>query len=154
KGGSLRSRADERFGRDFIARAVDHLIASDPAAVGRDYSDLADRLLRGEVPVEQLARRERVTQKTLRSDAKKRARAAVGDLSVGDSALLYQRADGSLARIEEDANDEDRLYYAEKLRKFAARLQEAIPDFERLCPKPSRHRAEAIATGQGSLFEL
>lgn len=154
-GGSLRSRADERFGRDFIARAVDHLIEGDPAAVGREYQDLLDRILHGQVPIEQLARRERVTQKTLSSDAKKRTRAAVAELTVGDSLLLYQRADGSLARVEDYAGDEDRLHYAEKLRKFATRLEEAIgADFDRLCPKPSRHRAQAIAVGQTSLFDL
>ena len=105
--------------------------------------------------MEQLARRERITEKTLRSDAKKRARDAIGGAGVGDSVYLYQRSDGTLARVEDYAGDEDRLYYAEKLRKFAARLQEAIgPDFDKLCPKPSRHRAGAIAVGQQSLFEV
>jgi DNA polymerase I len=154
KGGALRSRADERFGREFIARAVDCLIADDREGVGKLYADLSERLMQGQVPVEQLARRERVTHKTFRSEAKKRSRAAMGEMVVGDSALIYQRIDGSLARIEEYARDEDRYYYADKLRRFAARLEEAIgPEFDRICPRPSRHRAEAMAAGQASLFE-
>lgn len=155
KGGSLRSRADERFGRDFLARAIDCLIAGDPEGLGRIYADLTERLVRGEVPVEQLARRERITGKTFSSEAKKRSRAAIGDLRVGDTALLYQRADGSLARVEEYADDEDRWHYVEKLRKFAGRLEEAVgADFDRLCPRMSRQRVDAEMAGQGSLFEL
>lgn len=155
KGGSLRSRADERFGRDFIAGAVDCLIAGDRDGLRRAYSDLADRLARGEVPVERLARRERVTAKTLSSDAKQRSRGAAGGLRVGESMSVYRRADGSLARVEEYAGDEDRWHYVDKLRKFAARLEEAIgADFDTLCPRMSRQRVEAKTAGQGTLFDL
>jgi DNA polymerase elongation subunit (family B) len=155
KGGSLRSRADERFGREFIARAVDCLIAGDREGLGRAYERLADQLANGEVPVEQLARRERVTAKTLSSEAKKRSKLAAGELRVGESMLLYRRADGTLARIEEYAGDEDRWHYVEKLRKFAGRFEEAIgDDFDRLCPRISKQRIDAKIAGQPTLFEL
>ena len=75
--------------------------------------------------------------------------------TVGDLLLVYQKADGSLGLAEAYAGDEDRFHLQEKLHKFASRLQEVIgPEFERLCPKPSRHAHRAQEAGQGALFEL
>jgi hypothetical protein len=69
--------------------------------------------------------------------------------------LVYRKSDGSLGLAEEYAQDEDRFYLLEKLHKFAGRLQELIgPDFDALCPKPSRQAHRAQQAGQGALFEL
>ena len=77
-------------------------------------------------------------------------------LSVGDYAILYQRADKSLALADEYADDEDIEYYQTKLYKFAQRLEAAVvEDFERLFPKPltgAKRRKAKDAEQQMSLF--
>jgi len=155
KGASLRSRADERFGREFIARAVDLLVEDRPDELRELYASLTGQIRDGKLPLEQFTRRERVTGKTFQSEAKRRSREVARGRTVGDLMLVYQKADGSLGLAELYAGDEDRFHLLEKLHKFAGRLQEVIgPEFERLCPKPSRQAHRAQAAGQGALFEL
>jgi DNA polymerase elongation subunit (family B) len=155
KGASLRSRADERFGRQFLYRAIDHLIAGEPERVGEEYGALSQRISTGELPLEQFCRRERVTQKTFRSEAKKRSREVAKNAEVGDSLVVYQRSDGSLGLAEEYQGDEDRFHYLDKLHKFAGRLEDAMgADFARLCPRPIKKQFKAEQAGQLSLFDL
>ena len=155
KGASLRSRADERFGREFIARALDLLVEERREELGELYESLAAQIREGHLPLEQFARRERVTGKTFQSEAKRRSREVARGRVVGDLMLVYQRADGSLGLAEEYAGDEDRFHLLEKLYRFAGRLQEVIGDeFDALCPKPSRQAHRAQQAGQGALFEL
>jgi hypothetical protein len=155
KGASLRSRAEERFGREFIARALD-LLMEDRREELRDlYTSLAAQIRDGGLPLEQLTRRERVTGKTFRSEAKRRSREVARGRVVGDLMLVYQKADGSLGLAEEYAGDEDRFHLQEKLYKFACRLEPVLGDeFETLCPRPSRQAHRALQAGQGALFEL
>lgn len=154
KGASLRSRADERFGREFLYRAIDHLIAGEPRRVGEEYAELSRRISNGELPLEQFCRRERVTVKTFNSDAKKRSREVAKNAEIGDTLLVYQRAGGELGLAEEYSDDEDRFYYLEKLHKFASRLEDAMgEDFARLCPRPVRKQFQAEQAGQLSLFD-
>jgi DNA polymerase elongation subunit (family B) len=154
RGAALRSRADEPFGREFLLEAVDLLLAGDLSRLAQRYRELQAGILNGELPIERLARKERVTEKTLSSPAKKRAAAVVGETPVGDYMTVYQRNDGALARVEDYAGDEDRAYYADKLYKFALRLADAIgPDFDRLFPPPSLQRARQESAGQRS-FDL
>jgi DNA polymerase elongation subunit (family B) len=155
KGASLRSRADERFGREFIARALDVLVEARREELRELYAALAAQIREGRLPLEQFVRRERVTGKTFESEAKRRSRAVARGRTVGDLMLVYQKSDGTLGLAEEYAQDEDRFYLLEKLHKFASRLQEVIgPDFDALCPKPSRQAHRAQQAGQGALFEL
>ncbi|MGV3721180.1 MAG: DNA polymerase domain-containing protein [Actinomycetota bacterium] len=155
KGASLRSRADERFGRQFLYRAIDHLIAGNPERVGEEYAALSQRISAGELPLEQFCRRERVTQKTFRSEAKKRSREVAKNAEVGDSLVVYQRVDGSLGLAEEYQGDEDRFHYLDKLHKFAGRLEDAMgEEFARLCPRPVKKQFKAEQAGQLSLFDL
>jgi DNA polymerase elongation subunit (family B) len=152
RGAALRSRADEPFGREFLLEAIDLLLAGDLPCLAQRYGEVQAGILGGELPIERLARKERVTEKTLSSPAKKRAAAVVGETPVGDYMTLYQRTDGALARLEDYAGDEDRAYYADKLYKFALRLADAIgPDFDRLFPPPSLARARQESAGQRSL---
>jgi DNA polymerase elongation subunit (family B) len=154
RGAALRSRADEPFGREFMLEAVELLLAGDLARLSQRYRELSEAILRGAIPIGKLARKERVTEKTFSSPGKKRSAAVAGETPVGDFMTVYQRADGSLARIEDYAGDEDRAYYADKLYKFALRLAEAIgPDFDRLFPSPSLEKARRESAGQQSLFE-
>jgi DNA polymerase I len=153
KGASLRSRAEEPFGREFLQRAIDYLINDDLEGLARDYAELRARIAGGQMQIEEFARRERVTQKTFNSEAKKRSREVAKNSSVGESIVVYQRADGTLGLAEEYAGDEDRWHYTEKLYRFAQRLQDALgAEFDRIIPKPTKKRVEAEVAGQLSLF--
>jgi DNA polymerase elongation subunit (family B) len=153
KGASLRSRADELFGREFLARAMDYLVSGDLAGLAADYEELSRQITHGELPPEQFARRERITEKTFSSDAKKRARDVAADREVGETLTVYQRDDGSLGLLEDYAGDEDRWHYLDKLYKFASRLEGALgEDFARVLPRPTKKKLEAEKAGQLSLF--
>jgi DNA polymerase elongation subunit (family B) len=141
KGASLRSRADEGFGREFLARAVDLLLERRYEDLGVLYRDCIRDILEHRVPIQQLARRERVTDKTFTSLGKVRSAAAAANTAVGEFIQVYERADGTLARAEDyTPESENTAYYMDKLHKFACRLREAIEpagvDFERLFPRP------------------
>ena len=158
KGSSLRSRADERFGRRFLGEAVDLLLADKKDALGALYQRLLDDIENRRLGIEEIARRERVTENTFKSAAKKRNAAAMAGLTVGEYAILYQREDKSLALAADYQGDEDVEYYQTKLHKFAQRLQAAVGDeFERLFPKPltgAKRKAAKAAEHQMALFDL
>ncbi|MDH7480555.1 MAG: DNA polymerase domain-containing protein [Armatimonadota bacterium] len=154
RGASVRSRADELFGREFISKAVDLLLRDDKRGVSLIYKELIHRIENGLLSVEQFARRERVTEKTFNSAQRKRMAAVAQGIQIGDYVTVYERNDGSLGLIEEYQGDEDRQRLLEKLYKFACRLREAFgDDFDLLFPKPSiRSRIKkAEAAGQGVL---
>ncbi|MDW8322216.1 MAG: DNA polymerase domain-containing protein [Armatimonadota bacterium] len=139
KGASLRSRADEPYGRQFLAEVLQKLVEGDRQGIAQLYRETILRILDGEVPIQHLIRRERVTEKTFTSESKRKAAEAVRGVSVGDYVNLYQRADGSLGMIEDYAGDEDREHYANKLYRFALRLREAVgEDFDLLFPRPEQ----------------
>lgn len=138
KGASLRSRADERYGRRFLTQAVDCLLAHDPGAVAALYAQTLDDLFRRRIPIEDLVRRERVTDKTFHSGLKRRAAAVARNVPVGEYVLVYEKEDGSLGLLADYAGDENVRYYMDKLYKFARRLREAFDGaFDRLIPKPT-----------------
>jgi DNA polymerase, archaea type len=148
KGASLRSRADEKFGREFLNSAIQWLLNGEPERVVAEYRRLARAILNGEVDIEQLCRRERVTQKSKQDThplyplAKR--------FQIGDYIMVYRKRDGSLGLLEGYAGDEDREHYVEKLYKFAARLEPLFPDFDARFPKP---QAIIQAEKQPGLFD-
>ena len=148
KGASLRSRADEKFGREFLNSATQWLLNGEPERVVAEYRRLARAILNGEVDIEQLCRRERVTQKSKQDShplyplAKR--------FQIGDYIMVYRKRDGSLGLLEEYADDEDREHYVDKLYKFAARLEPLFPDFDAQFPKP---QAIIQAERQPGLFD-
>lgn len=158
KGSSLRSRADERFGRRFMNAAIDLLLVDDKEALADCYNEILDKIENRELGIEEIARRERVTENTFKSEARKRNAEAMKGLQVGDYAILYQREDKSLALAADYNDDEDIEYYQTKLYKFAERLKAAIgDDFERLFPKPltgAKRKAKEDAKQQMTLFDL
>ena len=138
KGASLRSRADERYGRHFLTQAVDCLLEHDFDGIAALYAQTIDALKNRRVPIEELARRERITEKTFQSDQKKRAAKVAEGVAVGEYVKVYERADGSLGLLEDYAGDENPKYYMDKLYKFARRLEEAFGGaFDRYIPKPT-----------------
>jgi len=140
KGSSLRSRADERYGRHFLTDAVNLLLDEQPDKLSHLYQNLVDQIEAGQMPIEQLAKRERVTDKLLSSDMRKRAAEAIkgAGIAQGEFVSLYQKRDKSLGLVQDYAHDEDSDYYAQKLYKFAGRLKEAVGEehFDTLFPKP------------------
>ncbi|MFN7162483.1 MAG: hypothetical protein ACK4NB_05430, partial [Fimbriimonadales bacterium] len=124
------------------------LLNGEPHKVADDYRRLALQILNGEMGIEQLCRRERITDKSKQTNhplyelAKR--------FQIGDYIMVYRRSDGSLGLLEEYAGDEDREHYVEKLYKFAARLEELFPNFDALFPKPV---ALIQAERQPSLFD-
>lgn len=151
KGSSLRSRADERFGLEFISRASDLLLQGRPAEARALYQEMARKISAGEMPLEQFTRRERITEKTFSAASKKRIAQAASGARVGEYVSVYQKADGSMALAESHDGDEDRDYLLGKLYKFACRLREAFgDDFDVLFPKPSP-RSKMEAAGQQTL---
>ena len=140
KGSSLRSRADERYGRAFMTEAVNLLLEERESDLSALYKDLIARIEGGEMPITELAKRERVTDKLLSSDMRKRAADAIRGAGIrqGEFVSLYQKKDKSLGLVQDYARDEDTDYYTSKLYKFAGRLKDAVGDarFDVLFPKP------------------
>lgn len=152
KGASVRSRADERFGRDFIAQAVDLLVQDEKEQVGKLYRQIQREIESKQMPIVRFMRRERITEKTFNSTAKRRLADAAKNAKVGDFLNVYERTDGKIGLAEEYANDEDTKYLLDKLYKFANRLREAFGDeFSTLFPRPSAKTA-AESAGQQTLF--
>lgn len=140
KGSSLRSRADERYGRRFLSEAINLLLDEKADRLSHLYRDLLTQIESGQMPIADLVKRERVTEKFLSSDLRKRAADAIKGAGIrqGEFVSLYQKKDKTLGLIQDYAHDEDTDYYATKLYKFAGRLKEAVGDteFDRLFPKP------------------
>ena len=159
KGSSLRSRADEEFGKKFMTKAVQMLIAGETKALSEHYQELLLSIENRELGIEEIQRRERITDKTFSSDAKKRSAEAAKGLEVGDYILLYQREDKALVASLDYNSDEDIEYYQTKLHKFAQRLEAAVGEenFALLFPKPlvgAKRKAAEDAKQQMSLFEM
>ncbi len=155
RGSALRSRADERFGLEFIASAADLLLQGRKMEVRDLYQTLARRISAGELDLREFARRERITEKTFSASSKKRVAQAASGAKIGEYVNVYQRSDGSIALVEDYQHDEDREYLLSKLYKFACRLREAFgDDFDLLFPKPSaKSRSEAAGQQTLGLFE-
>ena len=144
KGASLRSRADERYGRHFLTQAVDCLLSHDFDGVAQLYAQTIDDLLNRRVPIEELVRRERITEKTFSSDNKKRAALVANGVPVGEHVFVYEKIDGTLGLLANYKRDENPKYYMDKLYKFAKRLEDAFKDaqmtktaFDKYVPKPT-----------------
>jgi DNA polymerase elongation subunit (family B) len=138
KGASLRSRADERYGRRFLAKSIDCLLEHDLQGVADLYAATIEDLLQRRVPIEDLARRERVTEKTFQSEQKRRSAIVAEGVAIGEHVMVYERVGGSLGLLAEYRQDENPKYYMEKLYKFAKRLEEGFGgQFDLLIPKPT-----------------
>lgn len=140
KGASLRSRADERYGRRFIAQTIDCLLEQDFDGVAQLYSETIDAILQKRIPIEELVRRERITEKTFESENKKRSAAVAEGIAVGEHILVYDKADGTLGLLADYADDVNIKYYLDKLYKFARRLEDGFgtaANFSKYIPKPT-----------------
>lgn len=151
RGSALRSRADERFGLDFISGAAEYLLRGQKERAGELYKSISDKISSGQLEVDQFARRERITEKTFHSTGKRRLAQAAKGTKVGQYVNIYQRNDGTIGLAGDYAGDEDRHYLLEKLYKFASRLKEAFgEDFDTMFPKPSS-KTQSESAGQQTL---
>jgi DNA polymerase, archaea type len=151
RGSALRSRADERYGIEFISNAADHLLQGKGHEVKDLYQAIARKIDAGQLGIEMFQRRERITEKTFSSTSKKRIAHAAADAKVGEHILVYQKNDGTIALAKDYNQDEDKNYLLDKLYKFASRLREAFgEEFDLLFPKPSA-KSRSEAAGQQSL---
>jgi len=153
KGASLRSRADEPYGRKFLAQAVDLMMDGKTHQLRALYLATVRALQEHRIPIEDLGRRERISEKTFSSTARQRLATLAEGLAIGDHITVYERSNGELRRIEDyTPGDEDVRHYVDKLYKFAERLREAIgPAFDELIPRPIG--GQIVETGQLDLFE-
>lgn len=136
KGSSLRSRRDERVFREFVRKLAPLLINHQSDAASALYTQFADRLGAGQFDQRDICRRETVTEKTFSNPNLRRLAAAAEGCKAGDRIAVYQRSDGSLARIENYDNDEDRGYLLRRLHDMAGRFRSLFGDieFDRLFP--------------------
>jgi DNA polymerase elongation subunit (family B) len=156
KGASLRSRSDEMFGRRFLESAVGFLLKGHPEKASELYREIAESISAGNVGVQDISRRERVTSKTFTSGQRRKlADAAVG-VSIGEHVHVYSRSDGTLGVITEGETPDfkpDTRLYLDKLYRFAGRLEAAIgPGFSSLFPSPAELLKEAAGQGVLDLF--
>lgn len=144
KGSSLRSRADERYGRRFLEEAVGLLLKGDRDGVGRLYSQTIDDILHHRIGIDDLCRRERITDKTFSSIQKRRTARVAEGVAIGDHVRVFERADGQLGLQAEyiSAGDENVRHYMDKLYRFARRLEDAFgPEFNRYIREPGQFAA-------------
>lgn len=155
KGSALRSRSDEPFGLEFLTKASDYLLEGKPELAQDLYKTLSRQIDTNELGVDQITRRERVTDKTFSSPSRRRIAEAIGEAKIGEYVLVYQRKDGSLGLASSYNMDEDKEYLHEKLYKFACRLREAFGEnFELMFPKPSdQSRLESAGQQKLGLFD-
>ncbi len=161
KGSGLRSRRDEGILRQFLEMAAKAFIETSPGDVRNYYLDVAKQIQERSVPPNDIARWETITEKTFTSESNRRVASAAEGERIGERVPVYQRADGSLARIEDYAHDEDVDYLLRRLndmgRRFEPLLDESTTSdyvFPRLT---SRSDIEAIRrqppTRQLTLFD-
>ena len=103
-------------------------------------AQIIDDLVHRRVPIEDLVRRERITEKTFQSEQKRRAAVVAEGIAIGEHVQVYEKADGTLGLLADYAEDENPRYYMDKLYKFAKRLEDAFESaasFSRYIPKPT-----------------
>ena len=161
KGSGLRSRREEKILRQFLEVAAKAFIESSANDVRDYYLDVAKQIQARSLPPEEIARWETITEKTFTSESNRRVASAAEGERIGERVPVYQRAGGTLARIEDYARDEDVDYLLRRLndmgRRFEPLLDETV-SFDYVFPKlTSRTDIEAIRreppTQQLSMFD-
>jgi len=138
KGSSLRSRREELFLRRFVRDAVSRLLQPERYGSVRDYYlDTAERIVTGQLELDELARWESVTDQTHTSQSNRKLAEAIGAQRIGERIQVYQRNDGTIAMISNFKHDEDRSYLLKRLRDMAERFRPLYPtpsDFNHVFP--------------------
>ena len=138
KGSGLRSRRDERVLRRFLQDAARAFIKQSNEEVRAIYLDTAAMIQRRTLPPEDIARSETITEKTFTSELNRRFAFAAEGERIGERVIVYQRADGELARLEEYAHDEDIGYLLRRLNDMGRRFEPLLHDahdFDYIFPK-------------------
>jgi DNA polymerase elongation subunit (family B) len=144
KGSSLKSRATEKFCKEFLRDAITMCFADNLSGVVDLYHGLLADIYHNRLPVDAITRRERITEKTHTSSAKARLSTAAPDAAVGEFIFVYEKADGRIGLVEEYANDPNTLYYMRKLHSFFARLSSLWGDWQMSFPKPGKRNMHSL----------
>ncbi len=160
KGSGLRSRREERVLRRFLEEAARVLIEESPSELRDRYLSTAAMIQQRRLDAEDIARWETITEKTFTSESNKRVASAAEGERIGERIPVYQRADGSLARLDEYDHDEDVDYLLRRLNDMGRRFEPLFTgeiSFDYVFPKlTSRSDIEAVKrqlpTQQLSLF--
>jgi len=137
-GNSLRSRRDEQFAKDFINDLVHCIFTNGLDTVDNIldvYKKYQNKLLY-EFNVDFIARRERISPKTMESEVKANLRQAVESvgLQVGDMIYVYKSTDNLKAKEFYD-NDEDKYHYITRLYNVTKRFSSLGIEFPRMYKK-------------------
>lgn len=136
-GSSMRSRREEPYLRRFIHEAAELLIKDSREALRDLYFATARRIQAHALPPRDFSRWETITPKTFHSESNKRLAAVAQGQRIGERVIVYQRADGTLGKVEDWQHDEDVTYLLRRLREVAARfadLYEDTADFDHAFP--------------------
>ena len=149
-GNSLRSRRDEKFAKWFIRDVVERLFAGEYDQIVDLYKSYQHKFINQEFSPEMFAKKERITDKTFESPAKRKLKAVVEqtDLVEGDYIEIYQNDKGEYALIENINFDEDIFYYLNRLYAVAQRFE---PVFRKLCipiAKMTKREYKGLISGQ------
>lgn len=162
KGSSLRSRREEPFLRRFLREAIGELLL-DPTAVEHvreTYLLAARRVIDNDLNANEIGRMETITHAM--SDRRNGSRGLEGlrGERVGERIAVYQRADGTLARIADFNHDADPDYLLRRLKDMTERFRPLFPldsDFAHTFPRvTTRSNIDAVTatpkTTQLNLF--
>lgn len=125
-GNSLRSRRDEVLFKEFIRELVNCFRINEPDLIETIYKQFQESIINKDITPEEIARRERISDKTMNSPLKAKLKDAVDqtDLEEGEYIYVYQASDSTYKPIEMYNNDEDTFHYLERLYKVGQRFQE------------------------------
>ncbi len=161
KGSGLRSRRDELVLRRFLHDAALAFIDQSEDAARAVYLAFADAIQARRLEPSDIAHSETITEKTFTSESNKRFASALEGERIGERVLVYQRADGELARLEDYQHDEDVNYLLRRLNDMARRFEPLFSDtqlFDYVFPRVSLQTdldavRDALPVRQMMLFE-
>ncbi len=129
KGSALRSRRDETLLRQFARDLVPRLLVPERYGTARDlYLDQAQRIAEGQFDPRDIGRWESITDRTHGRTGNQRLAAIASQADIGERLFLYQRAGGTLALVDEYANDHDVDYLLRRLHDMAERFRTVFED--------------------------
>ena len=108
---------------------------------------MATQILDQRLSPRDIGRSETITEKTFANPNLRRLAAAADGCEVGDRISVYQKEDGSLSRVEQYGDDEDKDYLLRRLHDMALRFQSLFEDsqFRALFPLIRKPAVEQLS---------
>jgi DNA polymerase elongation subunit (family B) len=132
KGSALRSRRMEPCFREFLRDTAFDLMQDDRSRARDRYFDLAERILKKQLPLSAFSQWSMLRQSTIERQPrlKRTLDANPGRWRFGERISLYERADGELALAEDYERDENTSVLLRHLRDAAGRFEPVFSDIE------------------------